>query len=288
MKHYVQTVLMTLFVLHFQPFDALATTPSSQPSKNTAKTGHVAFRTFSSFQAAINEAKRLKKPIFLDLFAIWCVPCKKLERVTFTDPVLRPLLKQYLLVRFDTGKPAGRALMQQFAVTRFPTTLMLSPEGKERERVVGYYAARYFVPAVKAGITGKGTFHQLLKEAQKKPVRPKLLLTLADRAVLRRLVYHARNIYQKLWKLDGGNRRGIGAWALFGIARSYARIGQYRNALTWLELYASQYGSIIQPSSLEAARLHLHVLKRQRKQTEYNKRFKVFQQTFPGLSHIFK
>ena len=39
-----------------------------------------------TFAEALAEAQRQNKPLFVDFYATWCVPCKKMEKTIFTQP----------------------------------------------------------------------------------------------------------------------------------------------------------------------------------------------------------
>ena len=39
-----------------------------------------------SWAEALAESKKTGKPIFMDCYTVWCVPCKKLAKEVFTKP----------------------------------------------------------------------------------------------------------------------------------------------------------------------------------------------------------
>lgn len=244
------------------------------------------FRNFATFSAAVAEASRLKRPIFLDLFATWCVPCKRLEQSTFSHPLIYKLLDKYLVVRFDIDQPEGKMLVKTYQVKRFPATLMLDSAGIERERVIGYYTARYFRPPVVAALTNKHTYQKLLASAKTKPT-PKLQLKLADRMVLRRQVDEARALYQQLWQNDPKNAQGIGAPALFGMARSYARASMYGYAVPWLQHFLKEFPNAGK-TTIEAYRLMMYCYRKLGQRDDEKEVRGLFMKKYPGYPTTFK
>jgi len=96
--------------------------------------GGVSFFT-GSWAQLIEEAQRTKRPIFVDVYAEWCGPCKMLERQTFPNPELGAYTqKHYLAYRLDGEKGEGPKLANQYRVRAYPTLLFLDPTGKELGR----------------------------------------------------------------------------------------------------------------------------------------------------------
>jgi thiol:disulfide interchange protein len=45
----------------------------------------------------LQEAQKQKRPIFVDVYAEWCGPCKMLERNTFPNPDLGAYVAKYYI-----------------------------------------------------------------------------------------------------------------------------------------------------------------------------------------------
>lgn len=86
------------------------------------------------------EAGRQEKPIFVDVYADWCPPCKQMERTVFpTDSVRDLLTERFVLAKINGDDPVlGDSLKKQFGIRAFPTYIILSPAGRERKRRVGF------------------------------------------------------------------------------------------------------------------------------------------------------
>ncbi len=90
----------------------------------------------------LKEAQRLNRPIFVDFYAVWCGPCKMLERNTFSNPEVGSYVaKNYVAYRIDAERGEGPTLSNRFKIRAFPTLLFLDPTGQELGRYVGYVDA---------------------------------------------------------------------------------------------------------------------------------------------------
>ena len=83
-----------------------------------------------------------------DFYADWCVECKRMERNTFPDPAVRPLLEQLNLLQADVtaNDETDQELMRHFGVIGPPAILFFDREGREMERyrLVGYFEPEEF------------------------------------------------------------------------------------------------------------------------------------------------
>lgn len=93
-----------------------------------------------SWEEALALAKKENKPIFLDLYASWCSPCKKMKAKTFSNEKVGTYFnKSFINVMIDAEKGEGKTLAKQFKVGEYPTLIFVSPNGEVIERTVGFY-----------------------------------------------------------------------------------------------------------------------------------------------------
>jgi thioredoxin-related protein len=60
-----------------------------------------------SVEEAQAKAKKVPKPLFMDVYTQWCGPCKMLDRNTFSDPKLAEYVnKNFYAVKFDAESGA--------------------------------------------------------------------------------------------------------------------------------------------------------------------------------------
>ncbi|MCA7940125.1 protein-disulfide reductase DsbD [Burkholderia cepacia] len=87
------------------------------------------------------------QPVMLDFYADWCVSCKEMEHLTFTDSRVQARLAQLHLVRADVtaNNPDDQALLKRFNLFGPPGIIFFDRNGNEIGRVVGYQAAETFL-----------------------------------------------------------------------------------------------------------------------------------------------
>jgi len=91
-------------------------------------------------------ALRARKPIMLDFYADWCIPCKELEQSTFSAPEVIRLSENFALFKIDlTGAvtPEIKAVQEKFKVKGVPTIIFIARDGQELEdlRLLGFEKA---------------------------------------------------------------------------------------------------------------------------------------------------
>ena len=90
------------------------------------------------------------KPVLIDLYADWCIPCHEMDKRTFTDSRVVEKSKLFLTLRVDltqTGSPEVEKLAQDFRIVGVPTFVFLDGNGQELSdlRQVGFVPADEFL-----------------------------------------------------------------------------------------------------------------------------------------------
>lgn len=85
--------------------------------------------------SALETARGANKPLFIDFFAEWCVPCHVLEDEVLPDPAVVSALESFHFLRVDTDEsPAAGQCLHVFGL---PTLVVLDGEGAETFRHEG-------------------------------------------------------------------------------------------------------------------------------------------------------
>jgi len=117
---------------------------------NAGAPAHVEFRrikTTADLDAVL--ANTGGKPVLLDFYADWCVSCKEMEKLTFTDPRVQKQFSGMVLLQADvTANDADdKAMLKRFRLFGPPGIILFDKSGREIEggRVIGYQNADKFL-----------------------------------------------------------------------------------------------------------------------------------------------
>ncbi|MBV8634909.1 MAG: protein-disulfide reductase DsbD [Burkholderiaceae bacterium] len=126
----------------FQPLAAL----SGQPE---AKTPFVRVKSVAQLDAILAAGH---KTAMLDFYADWCVSCKEMEKLTFTDPKVKQKFSDMVLLQADVtaNDDDDKALLKRFNLYGPPGIIFFDKDGREINggRVVGYQKPQKFASSL--------------------------------------------------------------------------------------------------------------------------------------------
>lgn len=92
-----------------------------------------------SFQKALQKAKKENKLLFVNVYAVWCGPCKLLKQNTFkSKKVADAVNSHFISLDIDAEKGEGIDFAQKYEVTAHPLILIIDGNGKVKKRILGY------------------------------------------------------------------------------------------------------------------------------------------------------
>ena len=106
-------------------------------------------RTTAELDATLKTAGR---PVMLDFYADWCVSCKEMEHLTFSDPTVQARMTGALLLQADVtaNSDEDKALLKRFGLFGPPGIVFFDPRGNEKAdaRVIGFVPPQQFTEAL--------------------------------------------------------------------------------------------------------------------------------------------
>lgn len=93
-------------------------------------------------------ALRQNQKIIIDFYADWCIPCKELDALTFSDDRVINESKNYVMIKVDMTKTASEeteTMRKRFNIVGMPTVIFISTNGTEVERLTGFVNAEEFL-----------------------------------------------------------------------------------------------------------------------------------------------
>jgi thiol:disulfide interchange protein len=124
---------------------ACAACSTDAPPAGSAPAAHGAPWFQGPYEDALAEARATRKLVFIDFWASWCPPCKRLERETFPHPDVQAELARMVSLSIDAESPAGIPLAEKYRVGGYPTLLVLGSDGAELGRFAGFLPPEGFL-----------------------------------------------------------------------------------------------------------------------------------------------
>ena len=109
------------------------------------------WQSFSEAKYA-NSLKANEK-MLVDFYADWCIPCKELDAMTFSDPRVAAESKKFSAYKVDmtqTLSDETEALRNKFRIVGMPTILIINSKGEEIERITGFMNSDHLLKAMSA------------------------------------------------------------------------------------------------------------------------------------------
>lgn len=95
---------------------------------------------------ALEEAKKQDRPIFVDAYAVWCGPCKRMSAEVFPDEAVGDYYnKNFISMKIDMEKGDGLTFGQKYPVRAYPTLFYIDHTGEIIMQVTGAQGTEQFI-----------------------------------------------------------------------------------------------------------------------------------------------
>ncbi len=91
-----------------------------------------------TWEEALEQAAQKQKLIFVDAYAKWCGPCKRMAKNVFTQQTVGDYFNEnFINMKIDMEEGMGLAFRQKYRVSAFPTLFFIDENGEIVKKSVG-------------------------------------------------------------------------------------------------------------------------------------------------------
>ncbi len=101
-------------------------------------------------ETVLRDARNNGKPVVIDFYADWCIPCKELDTLTYSDPRVQRYDGRIVFIKVDLTNDKGefvQKIKRQYDIKGVPTVVFLGRDGREIKelRLTGFENAESFI-----------------------------------------------------------------------------------------------------------------------------------------------
>ena len=168
-----------IFLMLFALLSLVAKAQNTSDKSSADVKGIIFFN--GTFAEALAEAKKTNKTLFVDFYAVWCVPCKHMAKNVFTLKEVGDYMnKHFISLQIDAEKPENVEIAKQYKVEAYPTVAFIDADGKPLSVNVGALGKEELLEAAQIAAGESVSFDDLYKKYKANPqdlaVQQELLL----------------------------------------------------------------------------------------------------------------
>lgn len=103
-------------------------------------------------RAAVAAARAAHRPVLIDFYADWCIPCHELDVKTFGQPEVRRELERFTLVKVNLSTdedPAAQRARARYQAATLPTVVLLDSDGQVAQKLEHFVPAQALLPLLR-------------------------------------------------------------------------------------------------------------------------------------------
>lgn len=129
-----------------------------------------------TWEEALAEAKKQDKIIFVDAFAVWCGPCKRMAKEVFPDAKVGEFYnKNFISMQIDMERGMGLEFGKKYPVSAYPTLFYIDYDGTVIQQVRGAQMSDQFIELGKMVLSKVDRSGQYAAEYEKGNRDPELV-----------------------------------------------------------------------------------------------------------------
>lgn len=121
----------------------------SSESRVASASSEIDFQNIT-LEQAIQTAKKEKKTIFINAYAVWCAPCKRMQNITYKESAVAKYFNDnFISLDVDVEKGNGPQIAQRYGVRAHPCLLFVDENGNLKKTILGFYDGKALLAQVK-------------------------------------------------------------------------------------------------------------------------------------------
>jgi tetratricopeptide (TPR) repeat protein len=145
--------------------------------------------------------------------AEWDQWCQAMNDSTWNSPEILRMANSLVFVRVDGD--LDTTTVAKYHVSRIPTTILVTDQGAEVDRFVGYFSAAELLEELTRALEGADTMWELERRQTESRGDPKLTLAIAREFIERGEMARAEEYLTRVKAADANGELGVGDDALF-------------------------------------------------------------------------